>query len=247
MKVVILDDELYCVEVLQLMIEKYCPQWEIVRLFTKPEEALVYLKQSPPDILFLDIEMPGLNGFELLSELRPAPFNVVFTTAYDRYAIKAFKFSAIDYLLKPILKQDLLDLMERLKHTAPLSSAQYDMLLEPNADNAPIIPERIALSTAEGLQIVAVADIIHCESEGSYTHIHLNSKNKIMLSKSLGEASEVLDAPFFMRVHHSHLINLNYVERYIRGEGGEIVLRNGTRVPLARSKKQDFLNIFSKI
>jgi two-component system LytT family response regulator len=246
LKVAILDDERNSVEVLQLLIEKYCPGLEITAMFTDPAEAVVALRATPPDVLFLDIEMPGLSGFEVLDQLRPAPFSVVFTTAYNQYAVRAFKYSAVDYLLKPISRQEVLHTAARLQETRQLlHSSQYDLLRQ--AYPATSAPERIALTTSEGLQIVAVADIMYCESEGPYTHVHFWPKGRLLVSRTLKEADEVLTPCGFMRVHHSFLVNLRYVERYIRGEGGEMVMKNGAHVPLARSKKQVFLEGFARI
>lgn len=246
MKAVIIDDEQNCIAYLAVLLQKYCPDIEILATFTDPLRALHALPTLQPDIVFLDIEMPQLNGFDLLGYFQPQPsFVVVFTTAYDKYAIQAFKFGAIDYLLKPIQRQELSATLERISVTrALLTPAQLQFAQQAHAPN---IPDKIALSTAEGLHIVPLLDIIYCESDGCYTKFYLKNTSPILLSKPIKDATELLENAGFLRVHHSFLVNMKEVKKYIRGEGGELVMSNDAAVPVSRTKKNAVLAAFTKL
>jgi two-component system LytT family response regulator len=207
-------------------------------------KAFDLISQLQPDFIFLDIEMPQLNGFDLLSKFENLFFEVIFTTAYDSYAIKAIKYSALDYLLKPIDKQDLANAIEKIRNKqSPISKVQLQMA---TAMHNKQVPDTIALPTADGLTFISVGDIVYCTADGSYTRMHLSDKSESLLSKTLGDVDELLaDYPFF-RIHHSTLINLKQVKRYIRGDGGEVVMSNGQNLQVARTRKNDFLNVFTR-
>jgi two-component system, LytTR family, response regulator len=246
MNAVIVDDELYCVEVLASLLQKHCPDVRIAAQFTDSTKAAEFLAAHPPDLLFVDIEMPRLNGFDLLHQLQPLQFQVIFTTAYNQYALRAIKLSALDYLLKPIDADELKSAVEKAQRQKSPPEIRQVELME-NTFKSVEVPKKIALSTLEGLLFVDVGNIVHCQSDGSYTRLFLLNKEEILLSKSIKEVGELLTQCGFLRVHHSYLINLDHVERYIRGEGGEIILCNGHSVPVARSKKQEFLERVSKL
>lgn len=245
MKTYLLDDESNCTDVLQFLLAKYCPEVKITGVFNDPEQALEAIRMERPQLLFLDIEMPMLNGFELLKHCEPLDFKVIFTTAYDQYAVKAFKFNALDYLLKPVDKDELVVAVgkARLKGSpsnAQLSSVQY---LKSNPT-----PERIALPVGLELLLVEVADIQYFESEGSYVSVFLKDQNKpVVLSKSLREFEEVLNSPHFFRAHNSYLINLKHVKKIVRTDGGEIVMGNGRSLPVARAKKTELIGLIAKV
>jgi two-component system LytT family response regulator len=245
MNTYLLDDEPNCTEVLQVLLEKYCPSIQIGGIFNDPEQALEAIRQQRPQLLFLDIEMPILNGFELLRRSEPLDFKVVFTTAYDQYAVKAFKFNALDYLLKPVDKDELMAAVRKAQlgpgpTAAQVNAAQY-------LKNNPV-PERIALPVGQELLLVDVADIQYLESDGSYVSVFLTDQNKpVILSKSLREFEELLNNPVFFRAHNSYLVNIKYIKKIIRTDGGEIIMANGCSLPLARTKKADLIGLIAKV
>ena len=245
MKTYLLDDEPNCTDVLQVLLGRYCPEVNVTRIFNDAELALEAIRQERPQLLFLDIEMPLLNGFELLRHCEPLDFKVIFTTAYDQYAVKAFKFNALDYLLKPVDKDELIAAVNKAKlnanpTTAQLASVQY-------LKNNPT-PERIALPIGQELLLVEVADIQYFESEGSYVSVFFKDQNKpVVLSKSLREFEELLNNPGFFRSHNSFLVNLRHIKKIMRTDGGEIVMANGRSLPVARSKKAELLGLIAKV
>jgi two-component system, LytTR family, response regulator len=247
MKSIILDDEPYCVELLAHLLTKHCPEVEIVAQFTDSLQALEYLNTHPaPDLLFLDVEMPRLNAFDLLNRLFPFNFKVIFTTAYDKYAVRAIKFSALDYLLKPIDIAELKLSVQKATQQSTMTTHQLETFQQHLKTNE-TAPKRIALSTMEGLDFVEIANITHCDASGSYTEIFFTNGTKCVVSKTLREVEELLLPCGFFRIHHSYLVNLTRIQRYLRGSGGEIQMQNGQTLPLSRSKKEEFLGVFSRL
>lgn len=246
MNVVIIDDEINCCEVLQLLLQKYCKQVTDVKLFNNSSEGLTYLRNNTPDLLFLDIEMPILNGFDLLSELGDINFHVIFTTAYDKYAVRAFKFNAIDYLLKPIDKDELIGAIKKITEKKPEEKRQGNEILKMKSTFQKN-PDVIAISSMEGITFIEVKDIVYCESDGSYTAFFFNDNRRIQTSKPIKDVEETLSESGFYRVHQSYLINMKHIRKYIRGDGGEVVMSNGKTINVSRQKKQEFLSFFSKI
>jgi two-component system, LytTR family, response regulator len=248
MKAVIIDDEKHCREVLTTLLGKYCSDVEIAATFSNGAEALESIEKNSPDILFLDIEMPGMNGFEFLERTPHKNFGIIFTTAYNEYAIKAIKHSALDYLLKPIDKNELIEAVEKAKQqNAQKTSSRVEQLL--SSLNLKKESKRFAVPTLEGLIMLNSEEILYCESDGPYCTFHFTTNTKPLLtSKTLKEAEEVLQGGGeFFRVHHSFLINLKFVQKYIRGEGGEVIMNNGKNIPVARSRKQDFMKVLERI
>lgn len=246
MKAILVDDELYCTEVLAALLNKHCPEVEVAAEFNDPQQAVAFIRSSPPDLLFLDIEMPRLNGFDLLERVRPVNFQVIFTTAYNQYALRAIKISALDYLLKPIDAEELAAAVEkaRLQRQSPQWN-QFELMERSRKGGS--TPDTIALSTQEGLHFVEVDQISHCKSEGSYTQIHFRNGEQMLLSKPIKEFEELLTGDRFMRIHHSYLINLKCVKKYFRGEGGEVLMITGQQLPVSRSRKNAFLEHFTKL
>ncbi len=245
LKTYLIDDEANCTEVLQVLLGKYCPQVSISGIFNDPEQALEAIRRERPQLIFLDIEMPLLNGFDLLRHCGVLDFKVVFTTAYDQYAVKAFKFNALDYLLKPIDKDELISTVEKAQQTASISSIQLDTAQY--LKNNPM-PERIALPVGIELVMVEVQDILFLESDGSYVSVFLKDLNKpIMLSKSLREFEDLLNNPGFFRSHNSYLVNLRHIKKIIRSDGGEIIMANGHSLPVARAKKNELMALIAKV
>jgi two-component system LytT family response regulator len=240
-KAIIVDDEPYCCEVLSTLLEKHCPEVTIEAICQSAAEAITAITSHPVQLLFLDIEMPHMNGFQLLERLPNINFDLIFTTSYDQYAIKAIKFSALDYLLKPIdrveLQAAVRKAMDRLQHPLP---QQLQILLQKLHQPAHQVSQ-VALPTMEGLQLVPLDSIISCASSSNYTIISLKDKQKITVSRTLKEIEEMLEDLMFMRVHHSYLVNLNEIRKYIKGEGGNLIMSDGSSVDVSRSKKEQLL------
>jgi two-component system, LytTR family, response regulator len=244
MNCVIIDDEKHCIKTLTNLLETNFSEIRIHATCLDSTKAYDLIRQLKPDFIFLDIEMPLLNGFDLLSKFDHLDFDVIFTTAYDAYAIRAIKCSALDYLLKPIDKDDLAKAIEKLKNKqGSISKAQLQMA---SAVHNRQMPDTIALPTTEGLTFAPVNDIVVCTADGSYTRMFMIDKSETLLSKTLGDVEELLGEYNFFRIHHSTLINLKQVRKYIRGEGGEVVMSNGKSLLVARTRKSDFLNIFTR-
>lgn len=245
-RAIIVDDEEYSCESLQTLLERYCPEVTVIDVCTSGEAALKSINKHAPDLLFLDIEMPHMNGFELLKKLDAVTFQLIFTTSYDQYAIKAIRFSALDYLLKPIDREELKGAVGKAiqKLEQPLPQ-QLNILLQ-KLSNSSASVQKIALPTMEGLQMVPVDTIIHCASDSNYTNLFLRGGKKIIVSKTLKDIEEMLEDYSFLRVHHSHLVNTNEIERYIKGEGGYLILSDGTSVDVSRSRKEQLLQRLSK-
>ena len=237
----IVDDEPYSCEALVTLLERYCPDVKVLDIRYSAASALKSINEQKPQILFLDIEMPHMNGFELLEKLSEIDFELIFTTSYDQYAIKAIRFSALDYLLKPIdweeLKKAVQKAVNSMQHPLP---QQIEVLLQ-KLNHPTIAVNKIAIPTMEGLQMVLVETIISCESDRNYTVLFLKNGQKIIASRTLKEIEEMLDDYSFARVHHSHLVNLNEVEKYMKGEGGYLLMSNGTTVDVSRSRKEILL------
>ena len=237
----IVDDEPYCCETLVTLLERYCPDVKVLDICYSAADALKSVNEQKPQILFLDIEMPYMNGFELLEKLPEINFELIFTTSYDQYAIKAIRFSALDYLLKPIDREELQKAVQKVvsRKKYPLPQ-QIEILLQKL--NHPTIPiNKIAIPTMEGLQMIFVESIINCNADSNYTILMLKNKQKITASRTLKEIEEMLEDFPFARVHHSWLVNLNEVEKYVRGEGGYLLMSDGTTVDVSRSRKEILL------
>jgi len=244
MKCIIIDDEKHCITTLSNLLKTHFPEIKILASCSESLKANQLINHHKPDFIFLDIEMPFLNGFDLLSKFDHLDFDVIFTTAYDSYALKAIKFSALDYLLKPIGKEELTFAIEKIINKgSSISKTQIHMA---SAISNKQLPETIALPATDGLIFTPVNNIVHCTAEGSYTRMYMLENSEILLSKSLGDVDELLHEYNFFRIHHSSLINLNHVKKYIRGEGGEVLMSNGKSLMVARTRKTEFLNIFTR-
>jgi two-component system LytT family response regulator len=239
---IIVDDEPYASQALVTLLGKQCPEIIVTAVCNDPRDAKQLIKTHQPQLVFLDIEMPHLNGFGLLQELRPFNFEVIFTTSYDQYAIQAIRFSALDYLLKPVDAKELKAAVEKfMQRAAPSLPQQLDILLSKFHQTGGNTTGRIALPTMEGLQIIAVSDIIYCSSNSNYTILVLKDKQKLTISRTLKEVEEMLEQHRFLRIHHSYLVNLDEVRTYVRGEGGSVVMSDGSSVDVSRSKKETLL------
>jgi two-component system LytT family response regulator len=237
-RAIIIDDESYACQALATLISRHCPEVTVVASFQQAREALSQLDNIQPDLVFLDIEMPHLNGFGFLEKCKPVSFDVIFTTSYDQYAIKAIKFSALDYLLKPVDATELkIAVRKHIEKSSPVSRHQFEVLLA-KLQPATSAPARIALPTMEGLQIIPIDTIVFCSSSSNYTILTLKNKQKLTVSKTLKEIEEMLEDYRFLRVHHSYLVNLDEITKYFRGEGGSLLMSDGSSVDVSRAKKE---------
>lgn len=239
LKGIITDDERHSREALLNKLQKHCPEVEIVALCSNAKEGIDAIKKYRPDVLFLDIEMPVMNGFEMIKMLHEEAPQIIFTTAYNEFAIQAIRYSALDYLVKPIDVEELKIAIGRVHQNLKLPIKQQLQILMDNL-SASSSRQSLAISTAEGLHLVNFSEIQYLEAEGNYTRITLQHQ-KILSSKTLGEFEEALPTSRFFRVHHSSVIHLEHLKQYIRGEGGEVVMQDGKHLPVARRRKDELL------
>jgi two-component system LytT family response regulator len=235
---IIVDDEPDCCESLAMLLERWCPEVKVLDICYGAETAVLSIKEHTPQILFLDIEMPFMNGFEMLEKLGNINFQLIFTTSYDQYAIRAIRFSALDYLLKPVDRDELQKAVQKAaQHNNHPLPQQLDMLLQKFRN--PSIPiTKIAIPTMEGFQFLATDSIISCESHSNYTYLFLKDKRKIIASRNLKEIEEILEDYPFIRIHNSYLVNINEVEKYIKGEGGYLIMSDGSTIAVSKSRKE---------
>jgi two-component system LytT family response regulator len=236
-KAILVDDEEHCRESLSILLEEYCPQVKLLAACSSAQEALQIIETLKPALVFLDIEMPEMNGFEMLQQFEQLPFSVIFTTSYDQYAVKAFHFSALDYLMKPIDRHELVAAVNKLQEQGhrPLFE-QFQLLLGQVRHKGEF--KKIALPTLEGFELINIEEIIRFEADSNYTQIFLRNKNRITVCRALKEMEEQLqDFPYFMRVHHSYIVNLNEAKKYVRGEGGYLIMSDGSTVNISRSRR----------
>ncbi|MBN1949828.1 MAG: response regulator transcription factor [Bacteroidales bacterium] len=238
-RVLIVDDDAGAIESLKFLIHSYCPQFSIAGIAKNVEEGARAVIGLQPDIVFLDVEMPDGTGFDLLRMLKTRNFEVVFITAHNKYAISAIKHSALDYLLKPIDIKDFLDAVNRIQDRTGSGRMDYDVLLENLAHHA---PRKLVVSNSKGYEYLPVESIVRLESDRSYARIFLDTGRVIMVSKCLNEYQQMLCPDTFFRIHNSHLINLNHVVMYVRTDGGYVEMSDESRIPVARSKKDIFIN-----
>jgi two-component system LytT family response regulator len=244
-KAIIVDDEQHCIDALQTMLAKKCPEVTVLGGVNSVKQAKELIDELHPDVVFLDVEMPHQNGFELLKLFDRINFDIVFTTAYEQYALKAIKFNALDYLLKPFSVKELQDAVQKCinrKHAqqVEVGNSPLDVFLQ-NMKTLHQTHKKIALPTINGLVFMPVQNIVRCESTGNYTRIFFTDKKNLMVSRPLKEFEELLTDVDFFRVHNSHLINLQQMQSYIQGEGGFALMSDGTQVEVSRRRKADFL------
>lgn len=252
-KTVIVDDEINCVEVMEILIKRNFKDLDIVAKFTSSKLALEYLQQHPIDILFLDIQMPFMTGIDLLQQLERYDFQVIFTTAYDQYAIKAIKLSALDYLLKPI-DEDLLkgaiekfrkvkghyDIHTQLTHLLQ----QYNLPIQQATAQAFIPNNKIAVSFQDRIVFYDPHEIVYCQSNDNYTTLMLRNGEKVVASKTIRHFEDILSPLGFIRPHQSYVVNTKHVEQYSKKDGGYLVMSNGAPIPVSRNRKEEVLMMF---
>ena len=244
---ILIDDEINCLEVLEWTIKQHCPQVKIIDKCSSATLGLKSITENKPDLVFLDIQMPYMNGFELLTRLMPVKFDVIFTTAFDHFAIKAFKFSAINYLLKPIDPEELgLAVLKSTQRKTLAENPSIDDLLNNLKSLYQPSKTKIAIPSMDGLIFLHINDIISCEASSNYTVMHLHGQEKITATKTLKSFCELLEPYQFFRVHQSHLINIEHLVRYVKGEGGYVVLSDGSMVNVSRANREKFLQLVNK-
>ncbi|MBK9273949.1 MAG: response regulator transcription factor [Flavobacteriales bacterium] len=241
-RAVLVDDEEHCTVTLRWMLEKYCPKVRVEAVFNEPTEALKHLKEHGTDLLFLDIQMPVMNAFDLLQGLGDHACHVIFTTAYDEFAMKAIKHNALDYLLKPVEKGELISAVAKVEHAAGKGGAQ-DRLGELLRQMAPQRAARIAIPTREGLEMLALDRIAYATADDNYTVLHLTDGARVLVSRTLKDVERDLPADRFVRIHLSHVVAIDRVVRYVRGAGGYVVLAGGEELPVSRSRKEELLQV----
>ena len=240
-KAIIIDDEVNNRENLQGLLAKNCPSVSVIGQAKSVDEGIEIIKAFPPDVIFLDIEMPGGNGFKLLEHLDPVQFKVIFVTAFDSYALNAIKFSALDYILKPIDKAELKAAVAKLELTQIDAQDQLQNL------NAFLRGDgqKIALNLADEIRLVDLKEIVRIKADNNYCEFHLTSNEMVIVSKHLGYYYEILRDQGFIRTHQSHLVNHKFLVRFVKSEGGYLVLSNGAEIPVSRSQKEHVFKFFS--
>ena len=242
MKTYILDDEPGALEVLEIHLHKHSKEIEIVGKNTQPVKAVQEIIDSKPELLFIDVQMPKLNGFDVLEKLpKPWPL-VIFVTAFDKFAIDAIKFSALYYLLKPINVNELKLAVAKALETKNKTNHQHS--LEELINNLKLVQgfkQKIAIKNNDTIEYIEAEEIIRCEADNNYTIIYTVNKKKIILSKTLKEFDHLLAAHDFIRIHQSHLINKHHIKRFIKTDGGSVMLSDGTELPVARARKEHLM------
>ena len=240
LKAVMIDDDISNLSSLTEKLNKHCPQVEIIARCSNAAEGIKAIDGLRPDIVFLDIEMPVMNGFVMLQQLSYKDFELIFVTAYDHYAIKAIRFSALDYLVKPVEIEELKNAVTKVEenHSRKDKGLQLELLLEYLEKKR---PRRITIPTSDGLQFIDLESIVYLEASNSYTNVYLVNQQKHLVTRTLKDFEQILPAETFLRIHHSTIINRDCIEKYIRGDGGQVMMRNGTVLDVSKRKKIEFL------
>jgi two-component system LytT family response regulator len=243
LKALLVDDELSSLQNLQYKILEYCPSVRVVAQTQNPEEAARLIQQFKPDVIFLDIEMPRMSGFKMLEQIPEVDFEVIFITAYNHYAINAIRICAFDYLVKPVSIEELQQTVERLGFSTIKKNRERAELLKKNLSSPKSQDDNIALPANDGLEFIQIRQIIRIESSSNYSKVVLQNGHQLLVTRQLKDFEELLQDYRFYRVHHSHLINLNFIAKYTRGDGGQITMRNGDVIDVSRRKKEVFLKL----
>lgn len=246
MNAIIVDDELHCIETLKYQLQNFS-QVNLIGTFNIAREALNYINTNTVDVLFVDINMPEMNGLDLIKNVNQSNIKIVFTTAYDQYALQAIKLAAFDYLLKPIDDDDLQDCIDRLTKLSQQSTETQLGLLKNILKNPNELPSKIALPTETGLSFVEATSIVRCQSSNNYTYVHFLNDASQLICRSLKDVESVLEPYGFLRVHQSHLINIKYLIQYSKGDGGFVKLQNGDIVPVTKWNKVVVDKFFAKL
>lgn len=242
-KTILIDDEKNSLIILQKLLEKHSENIEIIATGQSVEEGIKIIDLHKPDLVFLDINMPDGDGFEVLEKVEDRNFGIIFTTAYDKYAIKAFEFAALHYLLKPIKPEELIEAVERYETG---KSENITEKIEVLSNNIHKNLERLILPSSNGISIIELDDIIRCESSNNYTTFFLMNNEKIMVSKSINNYEKILSESHFCRIHNQHIVNLKYVKKYVKGRGGYVIMINDKQVDVSEGRKKEFMTKLSE-
>ncbi|MEO6837340.1 MAG: LytTR family DNA-binding domain-containing protein [Ginsengibacter sp.] len=245
LKAILIDDELPSLQNLQQKLVEFCPDISVIAMTQKPEEAIQLIEFHQPDVIFLDIEMPRMNGFKILEEIKEKNFDIVFITAYNHYAIDAIRISAFDYLVKPVAVRDLQNSVNRLTNAHRRQLPEKIDVLRQNLSNSRSQNDKITIVTNEGVDFYEIQQIIRVESSSNYSKIHFKDGKVLLVTKLLKDFEEILTPYRFYRIHNSHLINLSYIKKYLRGDGGQVIMQNDEIIDVARRKKEEFLKLIS--
>jgi two-component system, LytTR family, response regulator len=245
-KTILVDDEANNLQFLQSLLKDNCSSLQVMETASSAADGLLMIQELHPQLVFMDVDMPGMTGFEVLKKLEPLSFEVIFVTAYNQYAMEAFEYNAVAYITKPIVTEKLVAAVEKAiikieekKYTEHIFSLLENVQQKNEHD-------KIALPTLQGLQFVKLSQICYIESSGNYSNFFLADNTKIMVSRQLGEYEKLLPADNFARIHDKHIINLTCIKEYIKGSGGEVVLENGARLTVAARRKDELLSRFEK-
>jgi two-component system LytT family response regulator len=243
-KALIVEDEPGNVRIMYKLLEVYCPQVDICGDAGNVDTALELIKKTKPELIFLDIEMPGGNAFTLLDKLKPLNFEVIFVSAYDNYTLKAIKYSALDYILKPVNIEELINAVNKV--SAKINSQQLQQRIESlmgNLNTSKKSLQSLAVPANFGYEFIVINNIIRCEASGKYTYFYMNDGRKIISVKNLKEYEDLLSPDVFFRIHHSHIININFIKRYHKATG-IIEMEDTMKIPIASRRKKEFLSLF---
>lgn len=247
MKAIIIDDEQKSRNLLKELLHRYCPEVQVLDLAANAQEGIEMIQKNTPDVVLLDIQMPDLNGFQLLDSINEINFDIIFVTAYNEFAVKAYKYTAFDYLLKPVIPEDLQKSIARLKqkHEKNKLNDQLSLLLK-IWKTPKELPNKLIINALDGITLLNISEIICLEADGPYTTIYTINDGKIVSSKNLREYEDVLTEHHFFRTHHSFMVNLNHVKKFIKSDN-LLVLTNGQTVDVSKRKKEEFLEMLKNI
>jgi len=238
---IVIDDEQNCIDSLVFDLQKQCTEVNVLETCVTPKQGIISIRKLKPDLVFLDVQMPWMSGFEMLELIDKIDFAIIFTTAFDQFAAKAFRISAIDYLLKPIHINDLKEAVRKAaeKVQQKTGSANITNLLQ--NIKKPVVNQRIAVPGREGFEFIETGKIIYAKAEGSYTHIFLVDRRKLIVSKTLSDIEEMLPPEHFQRIHHSTLVNVSQITHLFKADGGFVVLENGEKLAISKSKRDSLM------
>jgi two-component system, LytTR family, response regulator len=248
LRLVIIDDMQNAREVTASVIKKHCKQVDVVATADSVKTGIEVIKQHKPDVVLLDIQMHDGTGFDLLNKVKPIDFKVIFISAYEEHAIRAFKFSAVDYILKPIDSNELVAAIQKAEGALQqTNTTQVLDTLESNYSNESKESKKVVLKTSDSIYVISIKDIVHCDAEVNYTKFFLSDGRKILISKPLKEYDDMLSEFGFFRIHQSHLINLDYFEHFKKADGGYAVMKDSSVIPVSSRKKELFLQVIDKL
>ena len=243
---IIVDDQEICREALKDLIDDHFANLSIVAIATNGKDAIKQINKHHPDVVFLDVEMPGMTGFEMLAKFDHINFEIIFTTAQDKYTLQAIKSSALDYLIKPVLLKDLKSAVNKVAKRKQPQLHQIEALLK-NISPPKESIKRIALPTLEGLTFVQVDEIVHCDADNNNTVFYFINGKSLLITKTLKDVEDLLTGKDFCRIHNSYFININHIKKYVRGNGGYVVMNNGNNLSVSRARKDEFLKMVSMV